>query len=168
MRQFRSGVSSQTVKPLGRMQVAHRASIPRLAVILGADGRGRRELSVLHQQFPRAAFSPRFVVVYKRWVRAIDERFSGRTARIFYVGAIRSKQPCGLTCSPWPQPSRPPRTRLMTHAPSSGMAGSPGSEPQSLGAPLPAHPRVHPVAVLRRDGLRVLPPLTTLALPVRD
>jgi len=62
-RQLEYGVSSQTVKPFGRMQVAHRASIPRLAVILGADGRGRRKLSVLHQQFPRSAFSPRVVVV---------------------------------------------------------------------------------------------------------
>ena len=50
------------------MQVTHRASIPRLAV------------------------SPRFVVVCKQWVRTIDERFSGRTARIFYVGAIHPKQ----------------------------------------------------------------------------
>lgn len=30
--------------------------------------------------------------MYKRWVRTIDERFSGRTARIFYVGAIHPKQ----------------------------------------------------------------------------
>jgi hypothetical protein len=67
------------------------------------------------------------VVVCKLWVRTIDERFSGRTARTFYVGyvgAIHPKQACGLTCSPRPQPSRPPRTRPMTHAPSSGMAGS--------------------------------------------
>ena len=32
-------------------------------------------------------------VVRTRRVRAIDERFYGRTARIFYVGAIRPEQP---------------------------------------------------------------------------
>jgi len=31
----------------------------------------------------------------QRWVRTIDERFSGRTARIFYVGAIHPKQARG-------------------------------------------------------------------------
>jgi DNA-binding transcriptional ArsR family regulator len=36
-------------------------------------------------------------VVRTRKVRAIDERYYGRTARIFYVGAIQPEQASGLT-----------------------------------------------------------------------
>ena len=78
-----------------------------------------------------------FRVVRTRRVRAIDERFYGRTARVFYVGEVplESWRRCrGPTTWPTPPPSPTRRTARTPCGPTTGMPGSPGPRRTSSGS----------------------------------
>jgi hypothetical protein len=73
-------------------------------------------------------------VVRTRRVRAIDERYNGRTARVFYVGPIRPEQRSAITnSSAKPPPSRRRRTPPTNSERFAAMRGSLPSERRSSG-----------------------------------